>query len=543
MVFKRINAFAIAIKPSLRKLFFFVKQFKSMQLKVKSLGIQTGNLRVVVLKEEDAFKMGAKPGDRVKIFHVGEDKNYSKGYTGIVDIAISDGVIQKGEIGLFQEVFEGLKLEAGKENIVEVVLGSKPLSFNYIKDKIKGKELSDSQIDSIIENIVEGNHLPIELAALITAIETRGLNTREIVAFTKAMAKTGEILEFGEDVYDKHSTGGVPGNKVTLIIVPIVAAAGLFIPKTSTRAITSPSGTADSMECLAPMAFSYDKLKELLKNRVCIAWGGAINSAPADNILINIEKPLNMDPMGLMIASILCKKMSMGVKKMVLDIPCGPGTKFTTTEEGKKFATLFNEVSAAVGIETICALTSANQPVGHAVGPALEAREALTLLMNYKAGPMSLINKSVELAGILLEMAGKTPKGEGHILAREILKDGRAYKKMREIIQLQGGNPDIKPEDIPIGPYVAEMKAQTDGHVTAVDNASINQIAKIAGAPASKSSGIDIVSKIGAQVAKDQVIFKIYSHSERRLKEAVEYYNAHPPVIMGGMLIEKVERN
>jgi len=512
-----------------------------MELKVKPLGIQTGNLRVVVLKEEDAFAIGAKPGDRVKIFLPGEDKNYSKGYTGIVDIAISDSIIQQGEIGLFHEVFEGLGLDAKKENVVNVILGSKPMSFNYIKDKIKGKELSDMQINSIIDNIVEGNHLPIELAALITAIETRGLNTREIVAFTRAMAKSGEMLEFGEDVFDKHSTGGVPGNKVTLIIVPIAAAAGLFIPKTSTRAITSPSGTADSMEVLAPIAFSQDDLKELLKKRVCIAWGGAINSAPADNILINIEKPLNMDPMGLMIASILCKKLSMGVKKLVLDIPCGPGTKFKNTDEGKKFANLFNEVSTAVGIQTICALTSANQPVGHAVGPALEAREALTLLMDYKAGPMSLINKSVELAGILLEMAGKSPKGEGHILAREILKDGRAYQKMREIIKIQGGNPDIKPEDIVVGPHVAELKANADGHITSIDNSSINQIAKIAGAPAQKQAGIDLIYKIGYQVKKGETIFKIYSNSEQRLKEAVEYYNAHPPFIMGGMLIERIE--
>ena len=165
-----------------------------MELKVKPLGIQTGNLRVVVLKEEDAFAIGAKPGDRVKIFLPGEDKNYSKGYTGIVDIAISDSIIQQGEIGLFHEVFEGLGLDAKKENVVNVILGSKPMSFNYIKDKIKGKELSDMQINSIIDNIVEGNHLPIELAALITAIETRGLNTREIVAFTRAMRNRAKCL-------------------------------------------------------------------------------------------------------------------------------------------------------------------------------------------------------------------------------------------------------------------------------------------------------------------------------------------------------------
>jgi AMP phosphorylase len=354
------------------------------------------------------------------------------------------------------------------------------------------------------------------------------------------MAHSGEVLEFGHDVFDKHSTGGVPGNKVTLIIVPIVAAAGLFIPKTSTRAITSPSGTADSMEVLANVSFSQEKLRELLKAHACIAWGGAINMAPADNDLINIERPLNMDPQGLMIASILCKKLAMGVKKLVLDIPCGPGTKFPTLEDGKRFAILFNSVAKRVGIENICALTQATQPIGHFVGPALEAREAMRLLRDFRAGPNSLIQKSVELAGILLEMGGKAPAGNGKQLATEILRDGRAYKAMQQILALQDGNPELDPEDIPVGPYIAEMKATGSGHVSEVKNKFINEIAKIAGCPAAKGAGIEILAKIGALVEEGQVIFRIFAETEQRLADAVAHYNSHPPIILGGMVIEQI---
>ncbi|MHA1932557.1 MAG: hypothetical protein ACW96X_08475 [Promethearchaeota archaeon] len=336
--------------------------------------------------------------------------------------------------------------------------------------------------------------------------------------------------------------GGVPGNKVSLIIVPIVAAVGLTIPKSSTRAITSPSGTADSMEVLAPVAFTPKELNEIVsKENACIIWGGALETAPADNVLIEIERPLHMDPIGLMIPSILTKKLSLGVKKLVLDIPVGEGTKFPSPAKGKQFAYLFKEIAANVGIESECALTLAHQPIGHAVGPALEAREALTLLRDYTAGPNSLIEKSTDLAGMILEMSGKAQKGEGQDLAKEILRSGKAYEKMKNIIEIQGGDPEIKPEDIEIGPHVKEFFANKDGYIVEVNNSIINQIAKTAGCPSSKSSGIEIIKKQGAKIKKGDIVFRIYSHSESKLRKAEKIYNATGgPIRLGGMVIERV---
>lgn len=511
-----------------------------MKLKVKKLGISTGNVSIVVLDDDDAFSLGAKPGDRVKIYSIESNGTLGKAVNAVVDHSTGESLLARGELGLYDEVFHQLGLPIAQSE-VEIQLSSKPKSFEAIKAKIKGKDLSKEEIDEIVHDATVGNLLPIEIAAFITGLEIRGLSDREVVDLTLAMAHSGEILDFGPEVYDKHSTGGVPGNKVTLIIVPIIAAAGLFIPKTSTRAITSPSGTADSFEVLAPVAFTKEKVLDILKTeKAGILWGGALDSAPADNTFIRIEKPLSMDPFPIMIASIICKKMSMGVRKLVLDIPCGKGTKFPTPAHGRKFAERFKLIASKVGIETVCLLTSANQPIGHAVGPALEAQEGLRLLRDYEAGPASLRNKSCELAGILLEMAGIVQQGLGKKKAKEILKSGEAYKAMQRIIQAQGGNPDIDPDSITIGPYHVELYAEEDGYVTEVENAYINRIAKIAGCPAAKQAGIVIEKKIGAQVKEGDLLFRIYSDSQEKLDEALNYYKSHKPQILGGMTIERI---
>lgn len=521
-----------------------------MIFQIKRLGLRSGLISIVVLDDDDAFALGANPGDRIRIFHVQRNdlnndeinngEKTSNTVVASVDLATGTGIVNKGEVGLYDEVAEKMKFSE-EETEVEVQLYSKPLSFDYIMKKVHGAELNTLEIQAIISDATNGVLLPIEIAAFVVGLEINGATDDEVVKLTEAMTDSGDILTFGETVYDKHSTGGVPGNKVSEIIVPICKAAGLFIPKTSTRAITSPSGTADVFEVFAPVSFSIDEIKRILKKeRAGIFWGGAIDAAPADNILINVEKPLNLDPYPLMIASILCKKKSLSVTKLVLDVPCGKGTKFPTVDDGKKYAFRFKEIAKRVGIDCICLLTSASQPIGHAVGPAIEAREALTLLMNPEKGSSSLMNKSCELAGVLLEMAGKAPEGKGAEFAIEILKSGKAYEAFKRIVKAQGGNPDIQPEDIEIGPYVADMKATATGHITAVENASINRIAKIAGCPADKKSGIYIHAKIGIQVQEGDVIFSIYSDSEKRLEEAVEYYNANPPQKIGGMTLERI---
>ncbi|MBD3211028.1 MAG: AMP phosphorylase [Candidatus Lokiarchaeota archaeon] len=513
-----------------------------MRLKVKKINFETSNTKDVVLNYKDAAKLGQKAGERVTIKNMATERLNNKFWVAIVQIAHSDTILASGEIGIFENTLRDYEhLNEGDE--VSVKPAEPPDSYKYIKKKINNKKLSGDEINRIIKDAVSGSLSKIELASFITGIAINGADNEEMTALTLAEAESGEKFNFGPEVFDKHSTGGVPGNKVSLIIVPIVAAAGLIIPKTSTRAITSPSGTADSMEVLAPVTFTSEEVENMVSElNACIIWGGALDIAPADNVLIEVERPLHYDPWGLMIPSILAKKIAMGVNAgLVLDIPVGEGTKFSTPDEGKKFAHVFKQIASNFGVKAECALTLAHQPIGHAVGPAIEAKEALRLLLDYNAGPNSLIEKSTSLAGILLEMGGKAQRGEGQNLAKEILQSGNAYKKMRDIIELQGGDPDIQPDDIELGPYQKDFYSNKSGHITEVDNAIINQIAKAAGCPYAKTSGVEIYRKQGAKIEKGEKIFTIYSNSENKLRRAKKIYNSTGgPIILGGMLIERI---
>ncbi|MFX1499232.1 MAG: AMP phosphorylase [Promethearchaeota archaeon] len=511
-----------------------------MKLKVKRINYETGNTKDVVLNIKDAQELGQKAGERVYIRNK-NIKSESEFWVAIVQIDYSSSIVEPGEIGIFLDILREKK-DLRDESVISVKPADPPDSFKFIQKKIRGTKLSNEEINNIIADAVSGSLSRIDLAAFITGVQINGMDNEEMTALTLAEVRSGDIFYFGMDVYDKHSTGGVPGNKVSLIIVPIVAAAGLTIPKSSTRAITSPSGTADTMEVLAPVAFDSEELKSIVaKENGCIIWGGALNTSPADNILIEIERPLHMDPIGLMIPSILTKKLSLGVKNLVLDIPVGAGTKFPTIDDGKKFAYLFKDIAKNVGIEAECALTLAHQPIGHAIGPAIEAREALTLLMDYNVGPNSLIEKSTELAGILLEMGGKAQKGKGQTLAKELLRSGKAYEKMQRIIEAQGGDPSIKPEDIKLGPYTKDFFASKAGHITQVNNAIINQIAKAAGCPHSKKSGVEIFKKQGARIKEGDLVFRIHSESKSKLAKAEKIYNSTGgPIILGGMMIERI---
>ncbi len=512
-----------------------------MKLKVKEINFETGNAKDIVLNISDAQELGQKAGERVFVKNIKSKSIEEKYWVAIIQIDYLGTIVESGEIGVFRNLLRE-KNELKNETIVSVKPADPPDSFKYIKKKIKGLKLSSEEINGIISDVVSGSLSRIELAAFITGVSINGMDNEEMTALALSETRSGEIFYFGMDVYDKHSTGGVPGNKVSLIIVPIVAAAGLTIPKSSTRAITSPSGTADSMEVLAPVAFTPEELNKIVtEENACIIWGGALETAPADNILIEIERPLHMDPVGLMIPSILTKKLSLGVKKLVLDIPVGEGTKFATPVKGRQFAYLFKEIAANVGIETECALTLAHQPIGHAVGPALEAKEALILLRDYSAGPNSLIEKSTDLAGMLLEMSGKAQKGMGQTMAKEILQSGKAYEKMKKIIAAQGGDPEITPEDVKVGPNIKEFFSSKEGYIVDVNNSIINQIAKTAGCPSSKTSGVEIIKKQGAKIKDGELIFRIYSHSESKLRKAEKIYNATGgPIRLGGMVIERV---
>jgi AMP phosphorylase len=404
------------------------------------------------------------------------------------------------------------------------------------------QKLTQEEIFQIVQDIVRENLTEVELSAFVTTSYIYGLTADEIEWLTRAMIDTGEKIEFDtHPIMDKHSIGGVPGNKISLLVVPIVAANGLLIPKTSSRAITGAAGTADLMEVLAPVEFSTDEIKSITeKVGGIIAWGGATNIAPADDKLIRAEYPLSIDPRCQMLASIMAKKGAVGADCVVIDIPIGSGTKVPTIEEGKKLARDLIELGERLGMRVECAMTYGASPVGRTVGPAAEVKEAIKVLETME-GPNSLIEKSTALAGILLEMGGAAARGQGKETAMETLRSGKAFTKLKEIIEAQGGNPNITHTDIKAGENRADLASPADGYVIEFDNKRIVEIARIAGAPIDKGAGVWIHRKKGETVNKGDPLITIFADKSWKLTNALKSAEKDYPIIVEGMLLERVQ--
>jgi AMP phosphorylase len=496
--------------------------------KVKLIDIDTGE-KSVIMNEHDANDLILRVHDRVML---------TKGSNKVVAMVdVSDTVVSMGEVGIYADLSSDLPVAEGEK--IELTVAPTPPSVDYIRKKMRGEKLTKTEISRIVKDTISHSLSELEIAAFLMAEEYQGMDMDEIEDLTHSIVETGNIIDFGESVVDKHSIGGVPGNKVSLLIVPIVAAVGLKIPKTSSRAITSPSGTADTMEVLAPVEFSIDELKLLLqKVGGYITWGGALNLAPADDLFIRIEHPLSIDPKSQMLASIMAKKMAVGTSTLVLDIPTGRGAKVENFDDARKLGNEFIELGSRLGIKIRCGITYGGQPVGHTVGPALEAKEALETLMG--KGPNSLIEKSTSLAGMLFELNGIAMKGEGQAIAKDILRSGRAYKKMQEIMANQGGNPNIKPENIPLGDKRFVITAPADGYVSSISNSAINEAAKAAGAPVDKGAGVLLYAKMGYAVKKGDPVIEIFAERDQRLREAQSVASRRPPFLIEGMLLEEL---
>jgi len=501
-----------------------------LRLKVKMLGFQAGGKHIVIIDDEVAAKLDVRSLDRVVIRH--NDREV----VAIVNVA---KFFPGDFIGLYDEVANILKIK--EEDTVEVAPAGVPDSLLYIRRKLMGARLNAREIRKIVEDIVDGYISDVELTALVTALHYQHMSLEEALNFTKAMVETGEMLRLpSKIVLDKHSLGGVPGDKTSMIVVPIIASLGYIIPKTSSRAITSAAGTADRMEVLAPVSLSVEEMKEVvLKTNGCLVWGGALRLAPADDIIIRVEYPLGIDP--FFIPSILAKKLAVGSTHVVLDIPTGRGAKVPTISEARNLAHDFIQLASRLGMKMEAAVTYGEQPIGHAIGPALEAREALITLMG--KGPKDLIDKATSIAGILLEMAGNT---NGRELALKALQSGKAEKKMREIIEAQGGDPNIKPDDIKVGDKTFTYYAETDGFVFWINNQALALIGKTAGAPKDKGAGIYVYVKLGEKVKAGDPLFTIYAESSVKLQAAEKIVDEMKPIAIGRgikakMLLEKID--
>lgn len=482
-----------------------------MKLKVKDMDIATGGTLIAIINRKDAERLDLHHEDRIAIRYKG------KKVTVVMDIAESKKAVRAGHIGLFEEVLKRLRLKTN--DIVKIDLEEKPKSIGYIRKKLDGEKLTKEEIEQIIKDLLENNLSAIEITYFISAAYTNGFDMEETINLTKEMAHHGDMLKLNKKiVLDKHSSGGVPGNRTTMLIVPIIAAAGLTIAKTSSRSITSPAGTADTMEVLAPVSLDVKKMKKIVnKINACMVWGGAMNLAAADDKMIKIRHPLSLDPQGMLLASIMAKKTAVNSTHVLIDLPIGRSTKFKNKSEAKRLGKKFKKLGKKLGIKVKVILTDGNQPIGHGIGPSLEAKDVLYILMNDPRGPEDLKEKAIMMAADMMHMAGMVNCKQK---ARTILESGKAYEKMKDIIKAQGGNPEIVPENIELGKFKWTLKAHKSGKIIAIDNKIISKTARIAGAPRDKSAGIYLHKHVGELVGSESPILTIYSKSEKKLEYA-----------------------
>jgi thymidine phosphorylase len=475
-------------------------------LRLRRVAIDTYRENVVYLHREcplyrsEGFQALAK-------VTVAADHGLERRIEGLLNVVDDTALVDVDEVGLSEQAFEQLGLAPGAECRLEQA--EPAASLDAVHRKIAGERLDLEDFRGIARDIAAKRYSKMEMAAFLVSCGHTGLEREEVLSLTRAMVETGERIDWGESlVADKHCIGGIPGNRTSMLVVPIVAAHGMLIPKTSSRAITSPAGTADTMGVLANVELPIDQLQDLVRrHRGCLAWGGTARLAPVDDILISVERPLSIDSPGQMVASILAKKVAAGATHLLVDIPVGPTAKVRDMAATLGLRKLFEFVGDRLGLHLEVVITDGSQPIGRGIGPVLEVRDVLAILRNEDGAPEDLRDKSLRLAGRVLEFDPDVRGGQGYALARDILDSGRALTKLEDLIEAQGRNETVAQP----GVLRQVVNASRAGVVTAIDCLQMARIARLAGAPLAPGAGVDLHAKVGDAVAAGDPLYTVHA--------------------------------
>ncbi len=422
------------------------------------------------------------------------------------------------EIALSESAWQRLNVEEG--DLVHIAHPQPLDSLGLVRGRIYGNRLGREDMHRIIADIAAGRYADIHLSMFLTVMAARVPDDEELIHLTEAMINAGDRLRWDREVIaDKHCVGGLPGNRTTPLVVAMVAACGLWMPKTSSRAITSPAGTADTMETLAPVDLDLDQMRSVIeKEGGCVAWGGAVRLSPVDDMLIRVARLMDIDAEGQMVASVLSKKVAAGSTHLVLDVPVGPTAKVRSQSEAQELAQRLQSVADAFGLKLRVLITDGSEPVGRGIGPALEARDLLAVLRNEPDHPADLRRRAVKLAGALLELTDTAAAGGGEAMAEATLDDGSAWAKFEAICNAQGGL-----REPPRAARRHEMLSTSAGEVVSIDNRRLARVAKLAGAPAAAAAGLEIHIKLGDHVDAGQVLYTIHAETAGELNYAREF--------------------
>lgn len=402
-------------------------------------------------------------------------------------------------------------------------------SLSLMRSKIYGHTLDANGFEAIISDVAQGLYSDLHIAAFLSACAGGRMNLQETIDLTRAMVNAGERIEWGRTpIADKHCVGGLPGNRTTPIVVAIVAAAGLVMPKTSSRAITSPAGTADVMETLTRVDLDVRQMRRVVEQEGgCLVWGGALTLSPADDILIHVARPLDLDSDAQLVASVLSKKIAAGSTHALIDVPVGPTAKVRSEVSAQRLQGLLEQVAAAHGLNLRVICTQGNEPVGQGIGPALEARDVLAVLRGAPEAPGDLRMRSLALAGELLEFCGHCAPGTGWARAEHLLGSGLAWHKFQAICQAQGGL-----REPGVAPLRETIVAGRAGQVADIDSRRLARVAKLAGAPGVATAGLTLHVKLGDSVERGTPLFTLHAQAPGELEYAKSYLQFHPVITL-----------
>ena len=441
-----------------------------------------------------------------------------------LEVVTDAKIVKPGELGLNNEAFKFIGLPEGAN--VSLTVASRPPSLSAIKKKIAGSILSSGEYRSVMHNIYERRYSNMDIASFMVATASF-MTTPEVLHMTEALI--GDKVITWEDesiVVDHHCLGGVPGNKTDIIITAIVAAYGLPIPKTASKSLTSTAGVADTFSVLANVNLNEKTLKKCIKeNRGAIASYYNLDIAEVNKIIHSVEKQIGIIPKEHIVSSILGIKIAAGVTHLLIDIPVGEKARVKNTNDAMRIRKMIEYVGDMLSLNVEAVITDGSEPIGNGIGPVLEARDIMKILRNKEDAPEDLKEKSLFLAGRILEFDPKLRGGQGYLAAKEILQSGRALEALNKIIHAQGKSP--QPE---LGHLTRDVLASNDGIVEGIDNQRINNIGVWAGANKYPGSGIDLFKKVGDKVHKDDVLYRIHSSNSTDFafaNSAIEGYTGY----------------